>query len=84
MESVFEISKKNKHNAELQRTDPGTYYVVLQLLEPLKSREVTYMNIFISEINRYIPLNLKSDLYNNKHNTELQRKPLPANKSKIF
>ena len=70
--------KVNKHNAELQRTDPGTYYVVL--LEPLKSREVTYINMFISEINRYILLNLKSDLYNNKHNAELQQKPLPANK----
>ena len=47
---MFLMQLRNKHNIELQQTDPDTYYVVLQLFETLKSREIIDANIFISEV----------------------------------
>ena len=82
---------ENKRNAELQRTDHGTYNVILQLFETLKSREVTYINIFISEINRYISFEnwkFEINLYKNVLHVVLYKEkiemPIKSVKMQIF
>ena len=51
--TYLEGDQNYKHNVEQQRTEPDTYYLVLQTLATLKSREIIDTHIFISEVNRY-------------------------------